>query len=106
MSAPEIPFTYPPQGRMTVHFNEPGNLGVTFSYPNGYGASVIRRERGGFAGSYGGDRGLFELAVLVGFEVADARQILSHEGDDCFIGWLTAEEVDGLLVRICNLPPR
>ena len=30
-----------------------------YSFPNGYGASVIKHK-----GSYGGDKGLWELAVL------------------------------------------
>jgi hypothetical protein len=66
-----------------------------YKFPNGYGASVVRHEN-----SYGGRKGLFELAVL------DAN------GDICYsspitndvIGWLTIEQVDDLLDDISQLP--
>ncbi len=38
-----------------------GGVQYTFFFPNNYGASVVR-----FSGSYGGDEGLWELAVLKG----------------------------------------
>ena len=36
-----------------------GGIQKIYSFPNGYGASVIKHE-----GSYGGSDGLWELAVL------------------------------------------
>lgn len=64
-----------------------------YQFPNGYGASVIKHK-----GSYGYDRGLWELAVL-------------HEGELCYdteitgdvIGHLNDPEVDNILGQISRL---
>ena len=61
-----------------------------YQFPNGYGASVIKHK-----GSYGYDKGLWELAVL-------------HEGELCYdteitgdvIGHLNDPEVDNILAQI------
>ena len=66
-----------------------------YSYPNGYGASVVMNED-----SYGAMAGLWELAVL------------DKNGDLCYttpitnnvIGWLTWDQVDGILKQISELP--
>ena len=65
-----------------------------YKFANGYGASVVRHEN-----SYGGREGLYELAVL------------DSDGNICYdspitndvIGWLTIEQVDGLLDDINKL---
>ena len=64
-----------------------------FYFDNGYGASVIRHEY-----SYGGDQGLWELAVLAGDLLCYDTEIT-----DDVIGYLTEEEVEELLNRIKNL---
>lgn len=64
-----------------------------YQFPNGYGASVIKHK-----GSYGYDKGLWELAVL-------------HEGELCYdteitsdvIGRLNDPEVDNILGQISRL---
>ena len=64
-----------------------------YQFPNGYGASVIKHK-----GSYGYDKGLWELAVL-------------HEGELCYdteitgdvIGHLNDPEVDNILGQIARL---
>lgn len=64
-----------------------------YQFPNGYGASVIKHK-----GSYGYDKGLWELAVL-------------HEGELCYdteitgdvIGYLNDPEVDNILGQISRL---
>lgn len=64
-----------------------------YQFPNGYGASVIKHK-----GSYGYDKGLWELAVL-------------HEGELCYdteitsdvIGHLNDPEVDNILGQISRL---
>ena len=66
-------------------------------YPNGYGASIVQHKF-----SYGGDKGLWELAVIKGN---------NKEWDICYstpitndvIGHLTENEVDELLIKIETL---
>jgi hypothetical protein len=68
-----------------------------YKFPNGYGASVVQHEH-----SYGGREGLFELTML------------DSSGEICYsspvtngvIGWLTMEQVDGLLDDINKLSNR
>lgn len=69
---------------------------ATHEFENGYGASVII---GHF--SYGGREGLYELAVLHN----DSLCYDTHITDDV-IGYLTKEEVEGLLDQIAALPPK
>jgi hypothetical protein len=65
-------------------------------FPNGYGASIVRHQF-----SYGGNDGLWELAVL------------DDEGDLCYdtpitndvLGYLTEDDVNEILDRIEELPP-
>ena len=66
-----------------------------YKFPNGYGASVIKHDH-----SYGGSEGLWELAVLgTDGELTYETPITSD-----VIGWLTDEDVDGLLSQINELP--
>lgn len=73
-----------------------------YKFHNGYGASVVRHKF-----SYGGTKGLFELAVLV-FDKNDT--ILT--GKICYttpitgdvLGWLTPDEVTQYLKQIADLP--
>jgi len=67
-----------------------GGIQKVYKFPNGYGASVIQHK-----GSYGYQKGLWEVAVL-------------HEGELCYdtkitndvIGHLNDPEVDNILRRI------
>ena len=67
---------------------------LVYKFDNGYGASVIKHDT-----SYGGKKGLYELAVL------------DNEGALCYttpitedvVGHLTMGEVDKLLVEISHL---
>jgi|TARA_B110000908_G_scaffold171988_1_gene236945 hypothetical protein len=67
---------------------------LEYKFDNGYGASVIKHD-----GSYGGKKGLYELAVL------------DNDGELCYttpitndvIGHLTMGEVDKLLAEISHL---
>ena len=63
-------------------------------YPNGYGASIIKRP---FI-SYGGERDLWELAVLKGNDLCYDTPIT-----DDVLGWLTEEEVVALCAKISSL---
>lgn len=72
------------------------NYQVRIDYANGYSASVISKEH-----SYGGDKGLFEVAVLVGSDIVYDTPI----GYDV-IGYLTFEDVAKILKEIEALPQR
>jgi len=65
-----------------------------FKFANNYGASVVRHKY-----SYGGDRGLWELAVL------DKEDHLCYDTEisDDVIGFLREEDVFDVLWRICKL---
>ena len=64
------------------------------SHSNGYGASIIKSEY-----SYGGDRGLYELAVLKGDDLCYDTPVTD---DVC--GYLSEEDVTKLLQQIAELP--
>lgn len=85
---------YEPVEDLSGHFTSFSKLLYRYEFKNGYGASVLRSSY-----SFGGDRGLFELAVL-------------KDGDICYntpitndvIGYLTADEVTEYLQQIEKLP--
>jgi hypothetical protein len=67
-------------------------------FPNGYGASVVSGPL-----TYGGDEGLFELAVLKfagdGYNITYETPITSDVE-----GWLTEADVAAMLAAIAELP--
>ena len=63
-------------------------------FDNGYGASVIKSPY-----SYGGNQGLYELAVLN----SEGELIYSTPITDDVIGWLRPEDVTDLLKQIQQL---
>jgi hypothetical protein len=70
-------------------------------FPNGYGASVIRGE-----GTYGGDQGLYELAVISGSEEKGWSLCYSTPITDDVIGYLEPDAVTDLLGQIEALPAK
>lgn len=70
-----------------------GNEVYTFTFPNKYGASVVRGER-----TYGGVQGFFELAVLHNGKITTDTPITTD-----VLGWLSDDEVLELLQRIESL---
>lgn len=66
-----------------------------YKFDNGYGASVISSEF-----SYGGDKGLFEVAVLDANGAIDYHTHLTHD----VVGYLDFAGVAELLEEIKNLP--
>ena len=76
----------------THDFN--GGIQKVYQFPNGQGASVVRHK-----GSYGSDRGLWELAVLD----SDGGLCYTTEITHDVIGYLNDPEVDRLLRRIEQL---
>jgi hypothetical protein len=68
-----------------------------YSFPNGYGASVIRHK-----GSYGGDKGLWEIAPWRD----DNNEFIGQNGlgwNDDVKGHLNDPEVDQILRQISQL---
>lgn len=68
-----------------------------YFFPNGYGASVIRHSF-----SYGGDQGLWELAVLKG-TLEKYELCYTTEITDDVLGYLDNKEVEETLSKIQNL---
>lgn len=79
-----------------VESNDNVNGGVqrVYKFPNGYGASVIKGPY-----TYGGKKGLWELAVLKGEELCYDTDITSD-----VIGHLNDPEMDAILRQIERLP--
>lgn len=79
-----------------VESNDNVNGGVqrVYKFPNGYGASVIKGPY-----TYGGKKGLWELAVLKGEELCYDTDITSD-----VIGHLNDPEMDAVLRQIERLP--
>lgn len=71
---------------------------ATVFFENGYGASIIRNIF-----SYGGDQGLYELALLKGESIKDFEICYTTEITDDVIGHLTTEKVSDLLEQIQKL---
>ena len=64
-----------------------------YEFENGYGASVIQNQY-----SYGGDKGLYEIAVLKGDDICFDTPITSD-----VVGHCTLEKVADILNQIKNL---
>lgn len=80
-------------------FGTDDEINLKFVFPNGYGASVIRHK-----GSYGYEKGLFELAVLKKYIIPNSyRLCYSTRITNDVIGYLTDDEVAKLLSRIKRL---
>jgi len=75
-----------------------GGLHSRIDFSNGYSASVVQGP-----GTYGAERGLYELAVLRGDALVYDTEI-TPDGD--VLGWLDRGEVTVLLNRISVLPVR
>ena len=71
--------------------NEGYNIRASIKFNNGYGASVVRTKN-----SYGGEAGLYELAVL------DKEGGVSYNTSitDDVLGWLKEDDVTAALQRI------
>jgi len=80
-----------------AHPTCPGGILKIYKFPNGYGASVIRT-----ACSSGGDRGLWELAVVQYSKEDPERFHLTYDTPltSNVLGHLNEGAVDGLLSAI------
>lgn len=79
---------------LTETNNVNGGIQKIYKFPNGYGASVIKGPY-----TYGGKKGLWELAVLKGEELCYDTDITSD-----VIGHLNDPEMDAILRQIERLP--
>lgn len=80
--------------------DNPGDQQVRLRFPNGFGVSIIRGSL-----SYGGQDGLFELAVLV-FDGHQGRITYDTPITDNVLGWLSPAEVTETCREIAALPQR
>ena len=71
-------------------------VAARLEFPNGYTASVVRGEH-----TYGGSKGLYELAVMHGGELVYDTPVTND-----VIGHLTEGDVTEHLNEIACLPPR
>ena len=71
-----------------------------YRFNNDYGASVVKSPF-----SYGGNRGLWELAVIKfnGDNIFDFQISYETKITDDVLGYLTEEDVEGFLSEIKNL---
>jgi hypothetical protein len=71
-----------------------GGVMSRIQFENGYGASVVKTDY-----TYGGDKGLYELAVLD----SDGNLTYATSVTDDVIGYLRPEDVTDVLVKIQQL---
>ena len=76
------------------HPNHMGGVQARIQFDNGFGASVVKTPH-----TYGGDKGLYELAVL------DSNGSLTYATPitDDVIGYLRPEDVTDVLTKIQQL---
>lgn len=78
-----------------------GGVQKVFKFENGYGASVVKNPY-----SYGGDEGLWELAVVLVYENEGKlswKLVYDTPITEDVLGWLTWEEVEETLKQIEEL---
>ena len=75
------------------HPSHIGGVQARITFDNGYGASVVKTPY-----TYGGDRGLYELAVFKDGEITYATPIT-----DDVIGYLRPEDVTDVMAKIQQL---
>jgi hypothetical protein len=68
-----------------------------YYFPNGYGVSVIRGPS-----TYGGDKGLYELAVICKDGELTNKTPITND----VIGYLSEDEVSDLMNKVSELPPK
>ena len=81
------------------HRLEKDSNSCVYQFENGYGASIIRGKH-----TYGGDLGLFELAVLKFISDDDFMLCYDTPITEDVIGYLSLDELAPLLQQIKELP--
>ena len=82
-----------------LHRLEKDSVSCVYQFENGYGASIIRGTH-----TYGGDLGLFELAVLKFISDDDFMLCYDTPITEDVIGYLSLDELAPLLQQIKELP--
>lgn len=77
-----------------------GGVQKLYQFDNGYGASVVMNKF-----SYGGDKGLWELAVIKWLNNKFDLVYDTHITTDV-LGYLTEEDVQKTLLQIQELEPK
>ncbi len=86
----DLKFKPHPNGGNVLHLGHIGGVQAIIEFDNGYGASVVCTPH-----TYGGDKGLYELAVFKDGEIHYENRIAN--GD--VVGYLREEDVtDAMLV--------
>ena len=75
-----------------------GGIQYKYLFPNGLGASLVRHK-----GSYGSDKGLWEIAALGQDDSFIGMSVLQWNDD--VKGYLTAKESKSILNQIYDLEP-
>lgn len=76
------------------HQVDPNGVHARMNFENGYGVSVIQTRF-----SYGGDEGLYEMAVLKGKDICDDTPVAND-----VLGYLTKEDVTEKMMLVQELP--
>lgn len=84
----------------SAHRNFPDGVQAMAFFPNGYGVSVVRNRY-----SYGGEEGLYELAVFAGDEKRHSITYDTPVTDDV-LGHLTPRQVTQIMKTVAALPAR
>lgn len=92
------PFTIPEGGKVNAWRSVMGGRQARIAFPNGYEASIVCH-----AGSYGGNEGLWELAVC---DAKTEEIVYDTPITDDVIGRMTEAEVSETLARIAALSGR
>ena len=72
-----------------------GGTQKRYRFPNNYRTSVVKHKY-----SYGGDEGLWELAVLKFDNEHNSKIVYDTPITNDVIGWLSDDEVEGILSQI------
>ena len=72
----------------------PGGYQCVLAFGDHHNLSIISGE-----GAYGGDQGLYEIAVIINGEFASLPGINDHVEDDV-LGYLTADEVGAIIKKM------
>lgn len=99
MSTELVSFSHLPEASAWAFsdMSDPHTARLRVEFPNGFELSVIRGEY-----SYGGDAGLFEVAVIDPAGSFTRAAFTEDPGDDV-LGWQTPADVEALALRVAAL---